>query len=126
MRPDCMPSSATWVGNRPLRCGALDQLAAGIIITDGDGRVVEMNRAAEHVLRRNDGLTVQQGKLCAQRVFDHEKLTRFITIAAHGKTAAAVGRMLVGRRGGRVPYILTVAPPAAGGSRRPSICLGLK
>jgi PAS domain-containing protein len=38
---------------------ALDQLAAGVIITDGDGRVVEMNRAAEQILRRNDGLTVR-------------------------------------------------------------------
>ena len=45
---------------------ALDQVAAGVIISDGDGRVVEMNRAAEHVLCRDDGLTVRQGKLCAQ------------------------------------------------------------
>jgi hypothetical protein len=40
---------------------ALDQLAAGVIITDDDGRVVEMNRAGEQILRRNDGLTVRQG-----------------------------------------------------------------
>ena len=33
-----------------------------------------------------------------------------IVLAAYVKTAAAVGRMLVGRRGGRVAYILTVAP----------------
>jgi DNA-binding CsgD family transcriptional regulator/PAS domain-containing protein len=89
---------------------ALDQLAAGVIITDGDGRVVEMNRAGEQILRRNDGLTVRQGRLCAQRVFEHDKLARFIAVAAHGKTAAAVARMLVGRRGDRVAYILTVAP----------------
>jgi len=69
-----------------------------------------MNRAAELVLRRDDGLTVRRGKLCAQRIFDHEKLARAITTAASEKTAAAVGRMLVGRRGGRVAYILTVAP----------------
>ena len=57
---------------------ALDQLAGAIIITDGNGRVVEMNRAGEQILRRDDGLTVRQGKLCAQRVFDHDKLARFI------------------------------------------------
>ena len=67
-----------------------------MIITDGDGRVVEMNRAAEHILRRDDGLTVRQGKLFARRVFEHNKLVRFIAVAANGKTAAAVGRMLVG------------------------------
>src|ERR1700694_2149793 len=89
---------------------ALDQLAAGVIITDGDGRVVEMNRAAEQILRRNDGLTVRQGRLCAQRVFEHDKLARFIAVAAHGNTAAAGARILVGRRGDRVAYILTVAP----------------
>jgi DNA-binding CsgD family transcriptional regulator len=106
-----MPSFASWVGNPLLPCvRALDQLAAGVIISDGDGRVVEMNRAAEHVLRRDDGLTVRQGKLCALRVFDHDKLARFIAVAAHGKTPAAVARMLVGRRGGRVGYMLTVAP----------------
>ena len=97
-----------WKSAAALR--ALDQVAAGLIISDGDGRVVEMNRAAEHVLRRDDGLTVRQGKLYAQRVFDHEKLARAIAGAANGKPAAAVGRLLVGRRGGRVAYILTVAP----------------
>ena len=55
-------------------------------------------------------MTVRQGKLCAQRVLDHEKLARAIASAANGKPAAAVGRLLVGRRGGRVAYILTVAP----------------
>jgi DNA-binding CsgD family transcriptional regulator/PAS domain-containing protein len=89
---------------------ALDQVAAGVIISNSDGRVVEMNRAAEHVLRRDDGLTLRQGKLRARRVFDYEKLTRAIAVAANGRTAAAIGRMLIGRRDGRVPYFLTVAP----------------
>ena len=97
-----------WKSAAALR--ALDQLAAGVIITDGDGRVVEMNRAAEHILRRDDGLTVRQGKLFAQRVFEQNKLARFIAVAANGKIATAVGRMLVGRHGGRVAYILSVAP----------------
>lgn len=44
------------------------------------------------------------------RVFEHDKLARFIALAANGKAAAAVGRMVVGRRGGRVPYMLTVTP----------------
>lgn len=97
-----------WKSAAALR--ALDQVAAGVIITDAEGSVVEMNRAAENVLRREDGLIVRQGRLCAERNFDHEKLARAIAVAANWKTAAAVARMLVGRRGGRVGYILTVAP----------------
>jgi DNA-binding CsgD family transcriptional regulator len=89
---------------------ALDQLARGVIITDGHGRVIEMNRAAEQILRRDDGLTVRQGKLCAERVFEHDKLARLIALAANGKTPVAVRQMLVGRPGGRVPYVLTVVP----------------
>ena len=97
-----------WKSAAALR--ALDQVAAGVIVTDAKGRVVEMNRAAENVLRREDGLLVRQGRLCAQRIFDHEKLARAIAVAANANTAAAVARMLAGRRGGRVGYILTVAP----------------
>ena len=89
---------------------ALDQLARGVIITDGHGGVTEMNRAAEQILRRDDGLTVRQGKVCTERVFEHDKLARFIALAADGETAPAVRQMLVGRRGGRVPYVLTVVP----------------
>jgi hypothetical protein len=44
-----------------------------------------MNRGAENVLRREDGLLVRQGKLCAQRIFDHEKLPRAIAVAANWK-----------------------------------------
>src|SRR3979411_2699450 len=43
-------------------------------------------------------------------LFEQNKLARFIAVAANGKIAAAVGRMLVGTHGGRVAYILTVAP----------------
>jgi DNA-binding CsgD family transcriptional regulator len=89
---------------------ALDQLARGVIITDGHGGVIEMNRAAEQILRRDDGLTVRQGKLCAQRVFEQDKLARFIALAANRKPGSAVRQMLVGRRGSRVAYVLTVVP----------------
>jgi DNA-binding CsgD family transcriptional regulator len=68
-----------------------------------------MNLTAEHIARRDDGLTVRQGILSALRVFENAKLARFIAAAAQWKSAAAMGRMLVGRRG-RPAYALTVAP----------------
>jgi DNA-binding CsgD family transcriptional regulator len=97
-----------WKSAAALR--ALDQVAAGVIISDGECRVVEMNRAAEDILRRDDGLMVRDGKLGAYRVFEHDKLARFIAHAALGKTATAIGRMLVRTRSGRVAYSLAVAP----------------
>ncbi|MGB9649519.1 MAG: hypothetical protein WCB44_31065, partial [Stellaceae bacterium] len=44
-----------WKSSAALR--ALDQLATGIFITRCDRRVVELNRAADGIVRRNDGLT---------------------------------------------------------------------
>jgi DNA-binding CsgD family transcriptional regulator len=96
-----------WKSSIALR--ALDQLANGVLVTDGDGRIIELNRVAEHILCRDDGLAVRNGKLCALRVFEDNKLMAFISAAAVGKTAAATGRMLIGRRGGQKHYAVTVA-----------------
>src|SRR5438045_2252734 len=46
----------------------LDQLAAAVIVTDGNGRVIEINRAAERILQREDGLTVRNGKVAALHI----------------------------------------------------------
>jgi DNA-binding CsgD family transcriptional regulator len=92
---------------------ALDQVAAGVIVTDRDGRVIEINRVAERIARRGDGLVLRQGRLGMRRVLDNEKLARLIAAATADKTAASIGRMLVEGRGGRWACILTVAPLAA-------------
>jgi DNA-binding CsgD family transcriptional regulator len=89
---------------------ALDQLATGIFITQGDRRVVELNQAADGIVRRNDGLTVRNGKLCALRVFEDAKLATLIAGAAPAGTGSAAGRMLIGRRDARAAYIVSVAP----------------
>ena len=49
---------------------ALDQLCAGVIVTDNTGLIVEMNRAAEEILQLGDGLFIREGHLCARRVFE--------------------------------------------------------
>lgn len=94
---------------------ALDQLAAGIIVTDRGAAVVEMNRAGEAILRLGDGLLVRNDQLCARRVFETTKITNLIAGATAGrKLGVAAGRMLVGR-GDRLPaYVLTVAPLRTG------------
>jgi DNA-binding CsgD family transcriptional regulator/PAS domain-containing protein len=93
---------------------ALDQLAPAVIVTDGDGRVIEMNRTAERVLQRGDGLTIRNGKLGALHVFDSARVEALIAAAsAEQKTGGAIGRMRIRRHDGHPSYMLTVAPLGA-------------
>jgi PAS domain-containing protein/DNA-binding CsgD family transcriptional regulator len=93
----------------------LDHLAAGVIFTDKDGRIVETNRAAERVLRLGDGLTIRDGKICARRNFETAKLTELIANGASASGGSpSAGCLLVGRDGGRPSYVVRVAPVIAG------------
>jgi DNA-binding CsgD family transcriptional regulator/PAS domain-containing protein len=92
---------------------ALEQLAAGVIVTDGEGRVIELNRAAERIVRRGDGLSMRNGRLDAANGLESEKLAQLIAAAAEPRNPAGMGRILVGRPGGRPAYVLTVAPLGA-------------
>ena len=68
-----------------------------------------MNGLAERVVRRGDGLTIRHGALGAVRVFDAAKLGAAIASATRPGAAAASGRILIGRRGSKRDYILTVS-----------------
>jgi DNA-binding CsgD family transcriptional regulator/PAS domain-containing protein len=90
---------------------ALDRLTAGVIVTDARRRRIEMNRAAETILRRGDALSIREHRLCASRAVEDTKLAQLIAAAAAreiGSTGA--GRTLIGRGAGRMGYSLTVAP----------------
>jgi DNA-binding CsgD family transcriptional regulator len=90
--------------------GALDQLRAGVIVTNNSGQVIEMNRAAEFIVRLEDGLNIRNGRLCARRTFETAKIAKLVAAATEHKLGAAAGRMLVGRCDGLPPYVLTVTP----------------
>jgi DNA-binding CsgD family transcriptional regulator/PAS domain-containing protein len=90
---------------------ALDRLAAGVIVTDGRRRLIEMNRAAETILRRDDALSVREHRLCAGRADEDTKLAQLITAAVAREIGSlGAGRTLIGRGAGRMGYTLTVAP----------------
>jgi DNA-binding CsgD family transcriptional regulator len=90
---------------------ALDQLSAGVIVTDSCGRVIEMNRAAEAIVQLEDGLLVRDGRFCARRVFETSKVAKLIDDATtEGKSRLAAGRMLIGRSDGSPAHVLTVTP----------------
>jgi DNA-binding CsgD family transcriptional regulator/PAS domain-containing protein len=92
-----------------LAFGALDRMTAGVVITDGEARVVEINRAAESILGANDGLSIRNGRLGAVRPPEDTTLKRMIATATGG-TMAGAGRLLVRKRRGPDAYALTVAP----------------
>ena len=68
-------------------------------------------RAAESIVRLDDGLNVRNDRLCARRAFETVKIAKLIDGAtADAKSDRTAGRMLVGRCDGLPPFVLTVAP----------------
>jgi FixJ family two-component response regulator len=89
---------------------ALDRLAAGIIVTDAQGRVLQMNRAAERIVTVDDGLGIRKGHLVAHRVFETTRLAKLTEAACSGSSSKVLaGRMLERRRNGGEPYVVIVA-----------------
>jgi DNA-binding CsgD family transcriptional regulator/PAS domain-containing protein len=93
----------------------IDQLAAGAISTDKDGRIIETNQAGEQILLVGDGLTMRNGQISARRSFEMAKLARLIAdAAAAGGSVPSAGCMLIARGNGRPPYVVRVAPASGG------------
>jgi DNA-binding CsgD family transcriptional regulator/PAS domain-containing protein len=89
---------------------SLDQLSAAVIVSDGEGRVIELNQVAERIVSRADGLSVRQGKLPARRVFETGKLEALLA-ATTATNCEAIRRMIVVRPN-QTPYLLTITPLA--------------
>ncbi len=90
---------------------AFDQLSAGIILTDTDGRIQLMNQSAEAIIGRRDGMTVRRQRLVARLNREGRKLEEVISRACQSR--------LVDRRATTLritcatslqPYVVTVAP----------------
>jgi hypothetical protein len=91
----------------------LNRVAAAMMFTDGEGRIVETNHMAERVLHLGDGLTIHNGQICARRSFETAKLACLVAKAAGGG-GSSVACMLIVRDGGRSPYVVRVSPASAG------------
>jgi len=91
--------------------GRLDHLHAGVVFTDGSGRIIETNQAGEAILRIGDGLTMRDGQICARRSFETTKLAHLIANAtAASASDLSAGSMLIARAGGLPSYVVRVAP----------------
>jgi DNA-binding CsgD family transcriptional regulator len=93
------------------REAALDHLGHGVLLLDETGRAVYLNPLAEALLRRNDGLTLRDGRPRAQQGDDDQTLARLIRQALLG----VGGGLNVARRAGAdgpppPPYRLSATP----------------
>jgi DNA-binding CsgD family transcriptional regulator/PAS domain-containing protein len=90
---------------------ALNTLGLGIVLLAADGNVVFSNRAAEAVLRSDDGLQVRRGQLVAshrERDDELQHLVRFAT--GRGDSNECPPGVLVTRPSGQSPFHVTGSP----------------
>jgi DNA-binding CsgD family transcriptional regulator len=97
----------------------LDRLPTGLILVDGHGRALFVNRAALEISRAGDGLTLSRPGLSAARPSDNAALHRLIaaSVAQADDHLPAGGTMSVSRPSLKRPYLVVVAPIR--GSRHP-------
>lgn len=91
---------------------ALNMLSTGVIFLGDSCEIVLLNRSADELLRRKDGLRLEQRKLTATLCSESAALQSMIAAAvqtSNGKGLSAGGTILVTREMGR-PLSLTVAP----------------
>jgi DNA-binding CsgD family transcriptional regulator/PAS domain-containing protein len=90
----------------------LNTLGLGIVLLAGDGHVVFSNRAAEEILRAEDGLLARRGQLVASSHHERDdELQNLIRYAiGHDRPNACPPGVLVTRPSGRAPLHVTASP----------------
>jgi DNA-binding CsgD family transcriptional regulator len=86
-------SQQGYIGIKPARglqesdllASALDEIACGVIITDGAGKLLHSNLAGQLVLERKAGLQLLQGHVKAMQMEDADDLNQALAKAAQGK-----------------------------------------
>jgi DNA-binding CsgD family transcriptional regulator/PAS domain-containing protein len=89
----------------------LDRAHHGIVLLDPAGRIRHINRAAEALVAKADGLCVCGGRLSAVQSDAARRLAALIASAASSdRTGARGGSMALPSRARRLPLSVTVAP----------------
>jgi len=92
---------------------ALDCLASGIAVLDGSGRTIFLNRAAERILRKRDGLSVEHGCLAAALPQERDALRAMVGKAAMttaGVSLRSGGALSISRPSMNRAYHVLVTP----------------
>ncbi|CAO3411615.1 helix-turn-helix transcriptional regulator [Azospirillum largimobile] len=94
----------------------IDGLPMGVVLLDGAGRTVAVNRAGQAMIDARDGLRLVHGRLQAERGAEARRLAHVLeaSLSGGGRTAGRAGveaaDLRVSRPSGRAPYLLTVLP----------------
>jgi len=97
---------------------ALDRLPMGLILVDGRGKVVLLNRAAKEILDRDDGLDLVCEGLCAARSDETATLRKMIheaSMTTLGKGLQSGGVIAISRPSLKRPLEVLVTPLASNG-----------
>ncbi|WP_132254426.1 helix-turn-helix transcriptional regulator [Methylobacterium segetis] len=92
---------------------ALDQLTAGVVLFDGRGAVLRMNRVADEIIREADGLVLRADGLGCASPIDTARLRRLVAEAASlgpGTGFDGGGALPLSRPSGKRPLTAFVAP----------------
>ena len=89
----------------------LDKTRVGVLHLDRQGRLLEANDRAHHILRRGDGLSARGGELRARVPADQARLGRLVAAALPTSAAPAIGGSMTLRRApGVPPFVVYVQP----------------
>ena len=92
--------------------GALEVVRRGVIIVAGEHRVINLNSAAERIVRAEDGLCMRSGRIAATSMRADQELRRAIhnALAAECSTVRAGESLTCARLSGKRPYVIHVLP----------------
>lgn len=92
---------------------ALDYLPIGVALVNEEARVLALNRQAEAIIGRNDGLATVGGRLCASRPSATKELRRLVSAASRtsrGQGLSSGGALSLSRPSLLRPLSLLVTP----------------
>lgn len=92
--------------------GALDVVRHGVVVVAGDRLVINLNSAAERIVRAEDGLCVRSGRIAATSKHAEQELHCAVQNALDGeRSTVPTGRSLTCvRPSGKRPYVVHVLP----------------
>lgn len=102
---------ARW--HQTLALEALNLLSSGIVLYLHSERILLMNKAAEEMIRDDDGISWTTGSSITLHDDDaNETLQAIVRRTLAGNRAGEGGRVVVPRRSGKRPYVIVVVPIA--------------
>ncbi len=93
---------------------ALDLVAFGVILLDTNGKVHYLNKAAEEIVARKDGITIDANIMCrvafGQITKQFQQLIHGANLTTNGCGLSYGGKMIIPRPPPLRPYVINVCP----------------